>query len=356
MKVLALTSERSDAPSFRVRAELPARALERHGVSLSPRPLFSESQAKRFESGGPAAKAVAAFDARRTVRRGLARELATADGTLVHRRVDSLPSLSLERRARRAERLVYDVDDAIWLETTPGGRSHRLAALRLSARKVRWLARHADHVIAGNAILADHLARYAEKVSVVPSVVDTDRIEVRTHAESAELVLGWIGSRSTAPFVAGMRDILTRVAAELGDVKLGLLMVGGSAPPPAGVRYEAREWSPAAESDALRRMDVGVMPLTDTPWNRGKCAYKAIQYMAAGVPVVADDVGIAADVVDRGRAGYAVRGSEEWVEALLALLRDRALRERLGREGRLRVEREYSLARWAPELAAILRG
>lgn len=356
MRVAAISSEGSASPSFRVRTALPAAALAGHGVSLEPLPLLAGAEAKRFLDGSLAAKVAVSAGARRRLHARLESELDGLDAVLVHRRVDPFPSLRLERLARRAGRLVYDVDDAIWLDRARGGRSHPLAALKGSARKSRWLAGNADHVIAGNAILAEHLSRYAATVSVVPSVVDTDRVGTRSHADAPELVLGWIGSRSTAPFVSGIGAALRRVAAELGDVRLRLLMVGGSVPPPPGIGHEARPWSPEAQDDALRRMDVGLMPLPDTPWNRGKCAYKALQYMAAGVPVVADDVGIAADVVGDGTAGFAVRGDDQWVESLLALMRDRGLRARLGAEGRRRVERDYSLARWAPELAAIVRG
>jgi glycosyltransferase involved in cell wall biosynthesis len=101
-------------------------------------------------------------------------------------------------------------------------------------------------------------------------------------------------------------------------------------------------------------MDIGLMPLDDTPWSRGKCAYKALQYMASGIPPVADDVGVVADTV--GGAGYAVTGPGQWLEALGALADDPGLRARMGEAGRLRVEEEFSPARWLPTIASILRG
>ena len=272
----------------------------------------------------------------------------------MHRRADLLPSLSLERAAAGGRRLVYDVDDAIWLDARRDSGAHPLAALKGSARKAAWLASRADHVIAGNALLAEHLSRFSHAVSVIPSLVDTESVPVRRHADGAELVVGWIGSRSTAPFLEGVRDVLERVRATLPAGRLRLLTVGGAMDPIPGIACEAHPWSARAQADALARIDVGVMPLPDTVWNRGKCAYKALQCMAAGIPVVADDVGVAGAVV--GDAGRVVRGQPAWVEALVELLRDRALRERLGRRGHERVERDFSLARWAPVMAAVLRG
>jgi len=218
------------------------------------------------------------------------------------------------------------------------------------------LAERADHVIAGSPILAEHLGPFTSSISVIPSLVDPAAIPLRAHAHSPRLVLGWIGSASTAPFLDGIRPALERVAAACPGMELTLLCVGGSTRPVPGLRVESRPWSADAQRDALARMDVGLMPLPDTAWNRGKCAYKALQYMAAGVPVVADDVGIARAVVGDGAAGYTVAGEDAWVDATTALLRDLALRERLGRDGRARVERDYSVERWAPELARILRG
>lgn len=352
----AITSEEPASPGFRVRIALPAPALERHGVSVTPLPLFSTEGGERFHRAGLAAKARLALGARRHLKARLERGDPAFEVALVYRRADVLPSLALERLAARGRRVVYDVDDAIWLDGRRDSGTHPLAVLKRSPGKVRWLAERADRVVAGNAILAEHLARFSSSVSVVPSVVDTAAIPVRTHADAPELVLGWIGSRSTARFVAGIAPALRRVAAAMGDVKLTLVAVGGAVPPVPGVAHEERPWSPEAQRDALARMDVGLMPIPDTPWNRGKCAYKALQYMAAGVPVVSDDVGIAREVVGDGSAGYAVRGEDRWVEALVSLLRDRALRARLGAAGRERVERDFSLERWAPELARILSG
>lgn len=344
MRVAVVSAEGPGSPSLAVRTALPADALRRLGLELEPRLLFDRRQADRFAAGGPLAKAAVAAGARRRLRTTLAAEVGDFDSVLVHRRADPLPSLAVERAARAGRRLVYDVDDALWHER----------ALKAGGRKSRWLAERADHVIAGNSILAEHLARHAEALTVVPSLVDTGLIERREHADSEELVLGWIGSRTTAPFVARLRPVIERLAGELGDARLRLLMVGGSTEPPAGVELESRPWSDAAQADALRRMDVGLMPLPDTPWNRGKCAYKALQYMAAGIPVAADDVGVAAEVV--GPGGVVVGPEGEWREPLRELLLDATLRERLGARGRARVESDYSVERWAPVLAEVIAG
>ncbi len=127
---------------------------------------------------------------------------------------------------------------------------------------------------------------------------------------------------------------------------------------PAGQRFvvDSVPWSEESESDALKRIDVGLMPMPDNAWTRGKSAYKALQYMSAALPVVGDDVGVASSVIGSENAGLIVRTDDEWVEALIALARDARLRARLGKQGRRCVEENYSVAGWAPVVAEILRG
>jgi Glycosyl transferases group 1 len=348
VKAIATSCQGASDAAFRVRLELPGRGLAAAGVSLELLPLFSAAEAVRFRRAGALGKARALAAARRR----LAASLRDADGeastAIVQRHVDLAPPLALERAAAAGRRLVYDVDDAIWLTGRASG-GHPLGALKGSGRKVRWLAERAEHVVAGNEILAEHLAAYSEAVTVVPSLVDPDAYALRRHEQGETLTLGWIGSPTTAPYLGGIAATLDRFA-ERSRRPVRLLVVGGSAPRLARVRVEEREWSPVAEREAL----VGLMPLDDTPWTRGKCAYKALQYMASGIPPLADDVGISAAAVNG--AGYAVSGPDQWLEALRDLADDAALRARLGESGRRRVEEEFSPRRWLPTLAAIVRG
>ena len=126
---------------------------------------------------------------------------------------------------------------------------------------------------------------------------------------------------------------------------------------PAGQRFvvDSAPWSVRSESEALKQIDVGLMPMPDNAWTRGKSAYKALQYMSAGIPVVGDDVGLASSVIEPGNAGFVVHSEDEWVDALLTLAADTRLRTRLGAHGRKRVETHFSLMRWASVVADILR-
>ncbi|HEX7244583.1 MAG TPA: glycosyltransferase [Solirubrobacterales bacterium] len=336
--------------AFRVRLELPGRGLAAHGVELELLPLFSAEATRRFRTAGALAKARVLASSRRRLKREL-RAAGDASTVVVQRGVDLTPSLALERAATRGRRLIYDVDDAIWLSGAQTG-GHRLSSLKGAARRVRWLAERAERTIAGNEILAEHLAPHGP-VTVVPSLVDPEAYAVRRHEQGEEVTLGWIGSPTTAPYLGRVAGVLERFG-KASDRPVRLLLVGGSAPPLAGVRIEERAWSPAAERQALAEIDVGLMPLPDTPWTRGKCAYKALQYMAAGIPAVVDDVGISAAAV--AGAGYAIAGEDQWLEALEALAADAGLRGELGAAGRRRIEADFSPQRWLPTIATIIRG
>ena len=168
--------------------------------------------------------------------------------------------------------------------------------------------------------------------------------------------MGWIGSASTAPWLSRLRAPLARLASATRSVELELVSMGGEAPDVAGMSLRSEPWTEAGERKFLAEVDIGLMPLPNSEWARGKCSYKALQYMAAGIPVVADDVGISAKVVGHGEGGLVAGDAEDWVDHLTALVREPALRERLGATGRARVKMDYSVERWGPRLASILRG
>jgi glycosyltransferase involved in cell wall biosynthesis len=331
---------------------LPAQQLQAYGVTLRALPLFTADQADVFRHGRSAARAHAVLSGRRRLRREL-HGLDGADVAVVQRQVDPLPGRRLDRALIDGRALVLDVDDAVWL-AQPG--SHPLARLRRDAGKLRWLASRADRVIAGNDYLAEWLAQHARDVTVVPSLVDTDRAPTRVHSDSSTIVLGWIGSPSTAPYLHAIGAPLQAFAASHPDLTVTLMVVGGAAPAIPGVNVEQHRWSEERESVALAAMDIGLMPLPDNGWTQGKCAYKALQYMSAGVPVVADDVGLTATVVGDGIAGILVNAPADWDDALGRLAGSTALRRRMGEAGRERVESGFSVRAWAPTLAALISG
>lgn len=238
---------------------------------------------------------------------------------------------------------VLDVDDAIWLRRGGG----------FAAR----LARQCDVVVAGNAYLAEWFGQHCADVEVLPTAVDTGRFVPGPAGGGGRApAIGWIG---TAPNYASLllwRDALRGLLEQRPDLRLRLC---AELPPPPGAfpagRVDWVRWSPAAEVPFLQSLDVGLMPLADTPWARGKCAFKMLQYLACGVPAVVSPVGMNADVLAAGGVGAGAEGQEQALAELAALLDDPARRLAAGLAGRRLVEQHYSVDVVAPRLAAILR-
>jgi glycosyltransferase involved in cell wall biosynthesis len=173
----------------------------------------------------------------------------------------------------------------------------------------------------------------------------------RSSAEGRPFTVGWLGSPSTTRYVRLLANVFARLAA---SGPLRVVVVGGTPVTMPGVQVEQRPWSKDTEAGDIAGFDVGVMPLEDSPWERGKCGYKLIQYMAGGVPVVASPVGVNAELAVPEVTGLLASSDDEWVAALGRLRDDPALRRRLGEAGRALVERRYSLDVATPRLAKVL--
>jgi glycosyltransferase involved in cell wall biosynthesis len=209
-------------------------------------------------------------------------------------------------------------------------------------------------VIAGNAFLAEYARAYRRDVTVIPTVVDTARRFnlVREHGPGP-VTLVWTGSASTTGYLQALAPVLRAVQARR-DVRF--LFISDVFPPMGLERVEEVPWSEATEVTALARGDIGLMPLPDDEWARGKCGFKIIQYMALGLVPVASAVGANRDIIEDGIDGFLCRDEADWTRALLAAIDDVDLRRRIGRTARAKAEARYSLARQVDRLAAVLTG
>jgi glycosyltransferase involved in cell wall biosynthesis len=253
------------------------------------------------------------------------------------------------RALARGGRLVFDFDDAIW--TTEKGQRSFFVRWRTEAR-LRSVLRHSAAVLAGNEYLAAYARRHNPRVAVVPTVLDTERYPARQHGPCDVLTLGWIGHSVNFPYLAALGPVLRSFAAQC---PARLLVVADRDFALEGVEVVNRRWSEASEVADLLDMDVGLMPLVDDEWTRGKCGFKAVQYMAAGVPPVASPVGMNRDLVSHGQDGFLAAADADWLEALRQLHADAGLRERMGRAAREKVQQRYSLAATGPAIARIFR-
>lgn len=244
---------------------------------------------------------------------------------------------------------VLDYDDATFHRYD----RHRSALVRrLLGRKLAPLIRGARTVTPGNAYLADYCRDAgAGDVRIVPTVVELDRYADVSEPETNEFRVGWIGSPTTTPFLAIAGAALEQLARER---PVRLVVIGAGHLPPMDVPMERHDWSEQTEASLLAGVHIGIMPLPSAPWERGKCGYKLIQYMACGRAVIASPVGVNTDIVTDD-VGLLAVDAVTWLDAVRRLADDAALRRAMGRAGRKRVLRDYSMDRTAPEIASILR-
>lgn len=247
--------------------------------------------------------------------------------------------------------LIVDYDDATFHRYD----QHRLSLVRhVLGRKIDRVMRRADLVIAGNEYLADR-ARTAgsARVEILPTVVDMSRYVVApaVSANQQTPTIGWIGAPATAQFLQLIAPALHEIVAR----KLArVVAVGANTEQLDDLPIRAQPWTEATEVADIQGFDIGIMPLPDAPFERGKCGYKLIQYMACGKPVVASPVGVNSMIVRDGVDGYLASTQQEWISALTKLIADPLLREQMGGEGRRRVETGYSLQQAAPRFAALI--
>lgn len=255
-----------------------------------------------------------------------------------------------ERLLLRRVPYCLDFDDAIFHNYD----MHRSALVRaVYGKRIDSMMACASLVVAGNRYLADRaITAGAKRVEVMPTVVDLARyMPKKVYSVDTKLRIVWIGSPSTVQY-------LRELEAPLGELAkhcpFTLRVVGGGELSLPGVDVESLSWSEDTEAASIYECDIGIMPLRDTPWERGKCAYKLIQYMACGLPTVSSPVGANMEVVIDGETGLFADSPVIWVERLKNLLCDAALRQRFGQAGRARVEAKYSLQQAGPKLAHLL--
>lgn len=349
VKVLALTRYGHLGASSRVRFLQYLPWLQQAGVQVTVQALLSDEHLQmRYRRGAyglwPLLRAYAA-------RCSVMLQRGRYDVVWIEK--EALPWFPtwFEQLLLRGKRYVLDFDDAIFHNYD----QHRSPLLRyFFGRRVDRLMAGAGMVVAGNDYLADRaFAAGAFHVEVVPTVIDLVLYAAKqAYAITTQPRIVWIGSPSTVQYLVELAKPLAALAERL---PFTLRVIGGGSLNIPGVDVEIVRWSADTEGAAISECDVGIMPLRDTPWERGKCAYKLIQYMASGLPTVASPIGANCAVVVDGETGFFADSADAWLGKMQLLLCDAALRQRFGRAGRMRVEAKYCLQQTAPNLLRILR-
>ncbi len=333
LRVAAYTGGR-DVPSARFRVRQYLNAMPRLGIELN------EIASRAGQYPPHAIWRRPAWLLTALAERGLQAKESNGYDAVIFQREFISTLLTLERWFGRPR--VLDVDDAIW-QHRRGGFAGKLAAC-------------CDAVICGNAYLADYFSQHCQRIFVLPTAVDADRFyPLRTQGAPSQ-VIGWSGTGSNLAELERIQPALRTVMNRFPRARLRVVCnrCPGLGDLPAD-RVDFVRWTPEVEVSALQDMQVGLMPLQETPWTRGKCAFKMLTYMACAVPVVASPVGMNGDVLAMGSIGFGARNNDEWVDALTELLTDSGAGYAMGDAGRAVIDGHFSVQVLSVRLAEIIR-
>lgn len=320
-QLLVVLSSDPEGPVVRHRWEAYRAALEAEGIVLE----------------------VVDWPKAKEARRHALHRVETADGTVVSSRLLKVDDTRAVRR--RTARLAFDLDDALWYrDSTRGARS-----TWNRRRRFRALTRAADRVFAGNETLADLVRRAGDEAAVFPTTVEVPPGDIPAEPLMPPPVLGWIGSHATLPYLE--TELLPLSAVVASGRPFRLRVIADAAPTlPPGIAVEVVPWTLDGWLEALAGIHVGLAPLPDDPWTRGKCGLKVLQMMSVGRPVVASAVGVQTEQIEDGVTGFLASNDEEFLDGMLTLIDDHERRAEMGHAAREAVREGWSVEVWTPRL------
>jgi glycosyltransferase involved in cell wall biosynthesis len=339
-------------PSQRFRIEQWRPYLKENGISVDLVPFADKDLLQLLHQPGRRVAKLLAGAARFARRFVDIASIPRYDAVLIHRAICVAGPAVLERLAALfGKPIIFDFDDAIFmLHTTEANR--RFGWLKFPG-KTATICRLSTHIVAGNSFLADYAQQYNSQVSIIPTSIDTQQYRpMIKNYSNGRVIVGWTGSSTSQThlemFVPVLREAVARFNVEIR-------VISDREPVLPGIPFIWRRWSPESEVEEVSSFDIGIMPMPDDKWARGKCALKALQYMAMGIPAICSAVGANCEVIRHGENGLLASTTEEWIENLRLLINDAALRRKLGEAGQQTIEQQYSAHKCAELFARVVR-
>lgn len=253
--------------------------------------------------------------------------------------------------AKTKAKLIVDFDDAVWLPVV--SQNNRALAWLKRADKINDIMRLSDAVWVGNDYLAQYAGQFNENVQIVPTTVDTERFKPQPKQPHNTVQIGWTGSHSTLPHFVFLIPILEKLKEKYGNA-ISFKVIGDKNFKHQQLDIQAIAWTSESEVQELSTLDIGLMPLPDDEWTRGKCGLKGLTYMALEIPTVMSAVGVNKDIIQDGENGFLANTEAEWIEKLSLLIENPALRTQLGINGRETVVKHYSVVSQRPRYLEFL--
>jgi glycosyltransferase involved in cell wall biosynthesis len=355
-KVLILCAHRPGrSPSQRYRFEQYLPALEKQGFKFTFSYLLNEKDDRTFYSKGNILSKMWILLKSVSIRLLDCRRLKDFDIIFIQREATFFGTSFFEKKAfQSGANVIFDFDDSIWLaDTSPGNQKWEWIK---KPEKFYKNLQYAHTVIAGNGYLAGKARPHNKNVVVIPTTIDTEihvpKPELRN---KSILFIGWSGSISTIKHFEMVLPALKKLKQKYGP-RIGFKVLGPAGYADADLGIKSKKWSAETEVEELNSFDIGIMPLPDDEWSKGKCGLKGLSYMACGVATVMSPVGVNSEIIRSGINGFFAANEDEWYKTLSQLIEDLDLRQQIGVQGRKTVEEKFSVTRYLPVYETVFFG
>ncbi len=346
-KVLYLTLHRAErSPSQRFRFEQYMEFLKQNGFDYKFSYLLDADDDKIFYSPrNYFAKAV--ISVKSIFRRiGEAINANDYDIIFVQRECFMLGTAIFEKLfARSKAKLIFDFDDSIWMQNVSDA-NKKLAFLK-NAEKTSEIIRVADLIFAGNPYLRDYAKQFNKNIAIIPTTIDTEEYKPVAHKNDGTVCIGWSGSITTIQHFKYAIPALEIIKKKYGE-RISIKVIGDGNYKNEALNVIALPWIKADEVKEISSFDIGIMPLPDDEWAKGKCGLKGLQYMALEVPTIMSPVGVNSEIIRDGENGFLATTTEEWVDKTSRLIESEELRNKVGKAARQTVIEKYSVEALKP--------
>jgi len=341
MKILIVCVHRPDqAPAQRFRFEQYLEFLSQNGVECTYSNLLKESDYSFFYKKGNILRKINIVCRSIFKRYRELKKISEYDFVFIQREAIMLGTSYFERQYAKRLKIIFDYDDAIWLEQISG--PNKIFRFLKNPDKTKEIIRISRLIFAGNQYLADYAKQFNQRVVIMPTTINTDEYKPCFKTGKEKLCIGWSGSFSTIMHFETCKEALKIIKNKYGS-KIYFKVIGDDQYINEELEIKGMAWKKDTEVSDLQEIDIGIMPLPDDEWAKGKCGLKGLQYMALAIPTIMSPVGVNKEIISDSKNGFLAATTEEWVNKLSQLIESPRIREEMGRKGRETVLLSYSV-------------